>query len=125
MNATPAGSDTQRLISQMDWALTPLGTAQNWPQSLRTAVDIMLHSPMAMALLWGPQLSHLYNDAFGRLAGDKHPGHSAGRPIQHGPNSRVRPKGFITVCCKARRTPAATSNGACPSPAVSVMSGWT
>lgn len=73
MNATPAGSDTQRLISQMDWALTPLGTAQNWPQSLRTAVDIMLHSPMAMALLWGPQLSHLYNDAFGRLVGDKHP----------------------------------------------------
>ncbi|CAN7485867.1 hybrid sensor histidine kinase/response regulator [Pseudomonas brassicacearum] len=79
MNATPAGSDTQRLISQMDWALTPLGTAQNWPQSLRTAVDIMLHSPMAMALLWGPQLSHLYNDAFGRLAGDKHP-RAFGRP---------------------------------------------
>ncbi|WP_027912549.1 PAS domain-containing sensor histidine kinase [Pseudomonas sp. URIL14HWK12:I7] len=79
MNATPAGSDTQRLISQMDWALTPLGTAQNWPQSLRTAVDIILHSPMAMALLWGPQLSHLYNDAFGRLAGDKHP-RAFGRP---------------------------------------------
>ncbi|WP_053162265.1 hybrid sensor histidine kinase/response regulator [Pseudomonas brassicacearum] len=79
MNATPADSDTQRLISQMDWALTPLGTAQNWPQSLRTAVDIMLHSPMAMALLWGPQLSHLYNDAFGRLAGDKHP-RAFGRP---------------------------------------------
>ncbi len=79
MNATPAGSDTQRLISQMDWALTPLGTAQNWPQSLRTAVDIMLHSPMAMALLWGPQLSHLYNNAFGRLAGDKHP-RAFGRP---------------------------------------------
>ncbi|SCW30615.1 PAS domain-containing sensor histidine kinase [Pseudomonas sp. NFACC05-1] len=73
MHATPAGSDIQRLISQADWALTPLGAAQNWPQSLRTAVDIMLHSPMAMALLWGPQLSHLYNDAFGRLAGDKHP----------------------------------------------------
>lgn len=73
MHATPAGSDIQRLISQVDWALTPLGAAHNWPQSLRTAVDIMLHSPMAMALLWGPQLSHLYNDAFGRLAGDKHP----------------------------------------------------
>jgi PAS domain S-box-containing protein len=73
MSATPAGSDTQRLLSQVDWAMTPLGTAQTWPQSLRTAVDIVLHSPMPMALLWGPQLSHLYNDAFGRLTGDKHP----------------------------------------------------
>ncbi|MGR4973725.1 PAS domain-containing protein [Pseudomonas sp. LARHCG127] len=73
MNATPAGSDTQRLVSQVDWAQTPLGTARDWPQSLRTAVDIVLHSPMPMALLWGAQLSHLYNDAFGRLAGDKHP----------------------------------------------------
>ena len=80
MSATPAGSDTQRLVSQVDWAQTPLGPARNWPQSLRTAVDIVLHSPMPMALLWGPQLSHLYNDAFGRLAGDKHP-RAFGQPI--------------------------------------------
>ncbi|MBD9466441.1 PAS domain-containing sensor histidine kinase [Pseudomonas sp. Pdm06] len=73
MNATPAGNDAQRLVSQVDWAQTPLGTERNWPQSLRTAVDIVLHSPMPMALLWGAQLTHLYNDAFGRLTGDKHP----------------------------------------------------
>lgn len=73
MSAIPTGNDTQRLLSQVDWAMTSLGTAQTWPQSLRTAVDIVLHSPMPMALLWGPQLSHLYNDAFGRLTGDKHP----------------------------------------------------
>ncbi|WP_335943961.1 PAS domain-containing protein [Pseudomonas sp. G166] len=73
MNAIPSGSDIQSLITQLDWTRSPLGTAQDWPQSLRTAVDIMLHCPMPMALLWGPQLIHFYNDAFARLAGDKHP----------------------------------------------------
>ncbi|WP_053154236.1 PAS domain-containing sensor histidine kinase [Pseudomonas sp. Pf153] len=73
MNATPAGSVTQRLIARLDWTSSPLGAPETWPQSLRTAVDIVLHSPMSMALLWGPQLVHVYNDAFSRLAGDKHP----------------------------------------------------
>ncbi|WP_025214533.1 PAS domain-containing protein [Pseudomonas brassicacearum] len=73
MNATPSGSDIQHLIARLDWASSPLGAAETWPQSLRTAVDIVLHSPMPMALLWGPQLIHFYNDAFARLAGDKHP----------------------------------------------------
>ena len=73
MNATPVGSDTQGLIARLDWASSPLGAAHTWPQSLRTAMDIMLHSPMPMALLWGPQLCQLYNDAFARLIGDKHP----------------------------------------------------
>jgi len=79
MNATPASSDTQRLLARLDWTTSPLGAPQTWPQSLRTAVDMVLHSPMPMALLWGPQLIHLYNDAFSRLAGDKHP-HAFGQP---------------------------------------------
>lgn len=79
MNATPTGSNTQNLIARLDWSLSPLGAAETWPQSLRTAVDIVTHSPMPMALLWGPQLTHLYNDAFARLAGDKHP-HAFGQP---------------------------------------------
>lgn len=76
MNATPAGSDTQthNLIARLDWTASPVGAAQGWPQSLRTAVDMVLNSPLPMALLWGPQLVHFYNDAFARLAGDKHPG---------------------------------------------------
>ena len=75
MNATPSDSDIQRLIARLglDWASSPLGAAETWPQRLRTAMDIVLHSPMPMALLWGPQLIHFYNDAFARLAGDKHP----------------------------------------------------
>ncbi|MBV4551391.1 PAS domain-containing protein [Pseudomonas sp. SWRI102] len=73
MNAIPASSDIQQVIARLDWTSSPLGAIETWPQSLRTAVDIMLHSPMPMAVLWGPQLTHLYNDAYARLVGDKHP----------------------------------------------------
>ncbi|WP_027923787.1 PAS domain-containing sensor histidine kinase [Pseudomonas sp. URMO17WK12:I12] len=79
MNASPTGSDAQALIARLDWTQTPLGPAGTWPQSLRTAVDIVIHSPMPMLLLWGPQLTQIYNDGFALLAGSKHP-HAFGQP---------------------------------------------
>jgi hypothetical protein len=79
MNPSPPGSDAQALIARLDWANSPLGDASTWPQSLRTAVDIVIHSPMPMLLLWGPQLTQIYNDGFALLAGSKHP-HAFGQP---------------------------------------------
>ncbi|MBK5552939.1 MULTISPECIES: PAS domain-containing protein [unclassified Pseudomonas] len=79
MNASPTGSDAQALIARLDWRRSPLGAASTWPQSLRTAVDIVIHSPMPMLLLWGPQLTQIYNDGFALLAGNKHP-HAFGQP---------------------------------------------
>ncbi|MDR9752548.1 PAS domain S-box protein [Pseudomonas sp. SZMC_28357] len=79
MNATPTGSDAQALIARLDWDNHPLGAPGSWPQSLRTAVDIVIHSPMPMLLLWGPHLSQIYNDGFALLSGSKHP-HAFGQP---------------------------------------------
>ena len=79
MNAIPTASDAQALIARIDWASSPLGAASTWPQSLRTAVDIVIHSPMPMLLLWGPELTQIYNDGFALLAGSKHP-HAFGQP---------------------------------------------
>ncbi|MFW0753711.1 PAS domain S-box protein [Pseudomonas sp. H11T01] len=73
MNDSSTGSEAQTLIARLDWAHSPLGNPSHWPQSLRTAVDIVIHSPMPMLLLWGPQLTQLYNDGFALLAGHKHP----------------------------------------------------
>ncbi|HWH86221.1 MAG TPA: PAS domain-containing protein [Pseudomonas sp.] len=73
MNAVPTTDNTQALIARTDWSQSPLGAAAGWPQSLRTAVDIVIHSPMPMLLLWGPQLTQIYNDGFAVLAGSKHP----------------------------------------------------
>jgi PAS domain S-box-containing protein len=73
MKETSTGSEAAALIARLDWAKSPLGEANDWPQSLRTAVDIVVHSPMPMLLLWGSELIQLYNDAFALLAGNKHP----------------------------------------------------
>ncbi|MDD1136845.1 PAS domain-containing protein [Pseudomonas sp. TNT2022 ID233] len=79
MNAVPNTNDAQALIARTDWSRSPLGAAGTWPQSLRTAVDIVIHSPMPMLLLWGPHLTQIYNDGFALLAGSKHP-HAFGQP---------------------------------------------
>ena len=73
MNPSPTGNDAQTLIARLDWSHSPLGAASTWPQSLRTAVDIVIHSPMPMLLLWGSQLTQIYNDGFAVLSGSKHP----------------------------------------------------
>ena len=48
----------------MDWAQTPLGPVETWPQSLRTVVRILLTSRYAMWMGWGPDLTFFYNDAY-------------------------------------------------------------
>ncbi|MGN9813558.1 ATP-binding protein [Micromonospora sp. BQ11] len=68
------GGDTGRLMARLDWSLTPLGAVEGWPQSLRAAVRMVLSSRYPMLLLWGPEFTQLYNDAYSALIGDKHPG---------------------------------------------------
>ncbi|WP_435208488.1 ATP-binding protein [Micromonospora sp. bgisy143] len=68
------GGDTGRLMAELDWAGTPLGAVSDWPQSLRSAVRMVLSSRYPMLLLWGDRFSQLYNDAYSALIGDKHPG---------------------------------------------------
>ncbi|MCG5447933.1 ATP-binding protein [Micromonospora hortensis] len=67
------GGETGRLMAQLDWAGTPLGPVDGWPQSLRAAVRVVLSSRYPMLLLWGESYSQLYNDAYSALIGDKHP----------------------------------------------------
>ncbi|HEU4327782.1 MAG TPA: ATP-binding protein [Roseiflexaceae bacterium] len=66
-------------INAFDWSTTSLGPSQEWSQSLRTSLSIMLGSRFPMQLLWGPDYIHFYNDAYLPIAGDKHPG-ALGRP---------------------------------------------
>ncbi len=47
-----------------DWSSTPLGRPEAWPQSLKTAVRILLTSRFAMWMAWGPELIFLCNDAY-------------------------------------------------------------
>ena len=57
----------------MEWAATPLGPVAAWPQSLRTAADMVLSSAFPHILLWGPELIQVYNDGYIPFLGAKHP----------------------------------------------------
>lgn len=75
-------------LARVDWSATPLGPPQDWPQSLRTAVSILLSSKFAMWMAWGPELTFFCNDAYRRdTLGQKYPWALAGRPARCGPRS--------------------------------------
>ncbi len=68
------GGEMGALMRKTDWARTTLGPVESWPQSLRTAVSILLHSRFGMYIAWGPQYAQLYNDGYRPILGaTKHP----------------------------------------------------
>jgi PAS domain S-box-containing protein len=64
------------LTRAFNWPETSLGPANEWPQSLRTTLGIVLHSAFPMFLFWGDELLCFYNDAYRPSLGTngKHPG---------------------------------------------------
>ncbi|WP_221089438.1 ATP-binding protein [Deinococcus aquaedulcis] len=58
------GGEMARRMLAFDWARTSLGVPASWPQSLKTAVRIMLTSRFAMWMAWGPELIFFCNDAY-------------------------------------------------------------
>ncbi|CQD16839.1 PAS/PAC sensor hybrid histidine kinase [Mycobacterium lentiflavum] len=67
-------------LAAVDWAATPLGPVEHWPQSLRTAVNILLSSRFSMWMAWGPELTFFCNAAYRRdTLGRKYPW-ALGRP---------------------------------------------
>src|ERR1700735_3909148 len=68
------------LMRSRDWSHTILGPPENWPDSLKTVVRIMLDSRSHIWIGWGPELAFLYNDAYREMTlGKKHP-EALGRP---------------------------------------------
>ena len=64
-----------RLTREHDWAGTVIGPPDQWPQSLRTTLSIILNSGFPMFLFWGKDLLCFYNDAYRPSLGNngKHP----------------------------------------------------
>ena len=77
------GGEMAALIAAFDWSGTSLGSICDWPQSLRTTVSIMLHSPVPMVLLWGRDGVMIYNDAYAVIAAANHP-RLVGSPVLEG-----------------------------------------
>ncbi|MDR6958492.1 signal transduction histidine kinase [Pseudomonas brassicacearum] len=60
-------------IRAFDWSRTELGAIEHWSASLRSAVQVLLASPLPMVMLWGRQGFMIYNDAYAEFAGGRHP----------------------------------------------------
>ncbi len=67
------GGEMGDLVRSMDWSATPLGPRHSWPQSLRTTANTVLATPFPMCLLWGEDLTMIYNEGYRIIAADKHP----------------------------------------------------
>lgn len=77
----PPGGETGTLIREYDWASSPVGPMEHWPAALKVAVGMMLGSPRALAIYWGPDYVCLYNDSYRELLGEKHSA-ALGRPAR-------------------------------------------
>jgi PAS domain S-box-containing protein len=68
------GGEMGALTRAHNWSATPIGPPDSWPQSLRTAVRILLNSNHPMFIWWGPELIQFYNEAYRRTMGpERHP----------------------------------------------------
>ncbi len=62
------------LMRIRDWTLSPIGPPASWPQSLKTAVRLILTTGHPMFIWWGPRLIQFYNDAYRQSIGpERHP----------------------------------------------------
>src|SRR4029079_16333432 len=64
-------SDMARRMRRFAWEKTSIGPHELWPQSLKTAVRIMLTSRQPIWIGWGKDLIYLYNDPYKSIIGGK------------------------------------------------------
>ena len=67
------GGEMGERIRNYNWSETPLGPPEQWQQSLKTCVRIMLTSSQPIWIGWGKELIKLYNDPYKAIVGGKHP----------------------------------------------------
>ncbi|HEX4739462.1 MAG TPA: HWE histidine kinase domain-containing protein [Allosphingosinicella sp.] len=75
------GATLGPLIGGFDWASTPLGPIESWPDRLRFAAELCNAFSGAAAVYWGPELTLLYNEGFAELLRDRHPA-AMGQPAR-------------------------------------------
>ncbi len=68
-------------INRIAWAATPLGPMGSWHRKLDETVNQILVDSRAIALYWGPSYTTIYNEAFSKICGSKHPS-MLGMPVQ-------------------------------------------
>ncbi|MGA5302262.1 SpoIIE family protein phosphatase [Nucisporomicrobium flavum] len=81
----PPGVVTRRppgcaeLVAAHAWEATSLGPMASWDPMVNATVEVVLASPVPMALAYGDDHVLIYNDAYAEVIGAKHPA-ALGRP---------------------------------------------
>ncbi len=93
------GGEMGERIRTFNWAKTELGPINTWSQSLLTATNIVLQSPVPLVMLWGKDGIMIYNDAYSQFAGARHPFLLGSKVLEGWPevadfNSNVMKKGL-------------------------------
>ncbi|TKA69774.1 hypothetical protein B0A49_07409 [Cryomyces minteri] len=76
----PGLSKYIQFVRNHDWASTALGPMANWSSQLRQIVVMIMSDPDPRLVLWGPDLTLIYNEACVPLIGEKHPKSLGGSP---------------------------------------------
>lgn len=67
-------TEVGRALVAQEWEATPLGALDSWPHQLRLITRMMLGSRFPMMVVWGTEMTQVYNDAFRPILGrTKHP----------------------------------------------------
>jgi serine phosphatase RsbU (regulator of sigma subunit)/PAS domain-containing protein len=72
LTAGPRTEMHQRVLALV-WSATPLGPIEQWSPTLQGVTVTCLESRVPMLLMLGPELVMVYNDAYGRMLGARHP----------------------------------------------------
>jgi PAS domain S-box-containing protein len=71
------------MIRAFDWAHTPLGAIDGWPDTLKLATALILRCAAPMTILWGEAGYLIYNDGYSAIAAARHPA-LLGMPVREG-----------------------------------------
>lgn len=63
----------QDQFERVDWASTPLGARSKWSSDLSKALQFVLDTAQPAFLLWGPDLTILFNPGFASIMGPRWP----------------------------------------------------
>ncbi|GAA6622692.1 ATP-binding protein [Scytonema sp. NUACC26] len=69
MEVFAGGGEMGASMRSHHWSQTSLGSVENWGQSLRTSISILLASRFPMCLFWGRDYIQFYNDDFVPILG--------------------------------------------------------
>jgi CheY-like chemotaxis protein len=104
--------------SSYDWSASRLGDPQQWPYALRMAADLMFNTPLPLLLVWGRDMTVLFNETYAALAGPAYgrvPGGSVPPvmppPLAVGGDELQRAWGGESTCAPGRALAFAGSDG--------------